>query len=635
MHSLADMLDDWEDGRARGKDLSPEELCPDDPVRRAKLAAKIRDLIQFDRDWSPPPVPDLDTERPDRIGKFEILDVLDAGGMGVVYLARDPGSLKRDVAIKVIQRGQLSGDAEQALSRFDRECGLLANLRHPNVVTVYEAGHHAGAPYMVMEYLKGGTLAKARETIAAGGPLALAKVVEKVAKAVHAAHACGITHRDLKPANVLLDENGEPKLVDFGLAKRLAAPPQPAPPPPAPPDQETKPDEAEARGRPTVGGGTEGYMAPEQRGEPNGPTPAVDVWALGVVLHEMLTGVRPTAAKPDPREVAKAVGGPLGRRLAAITDRCLQTLPADRYGSAGELAEELAALPRLTRRAAMVRLGAAVAAVGAIGAAGAEAMAPTPPGVMPDARFAGYANPEAVAKALDDLASGQKVELIGPDRPTPPHRWLMGPMSGKLLRRDGQVVLHSEGVCGLELLPSLPPGEWEVEATLRHTQTSDLQFGACGAFVGRNWDVGPAGLRNFYASALYSDFYTTTNKKWPHGLGRVVTELTYLAESWTRPYDAYPDRMRRLTFPLPKEGTEKPPRRLTFALRGGAVTAHWDGQPVSSYPAAELAACENLQRRQQPDLSAVFTTAGGVGVFVRFGQVEVVRFVVRPRRVVV
>jgi WD40 repeat protein/tetratricopeptide (TPR) repeat protein len=305
---------------------------------------------------------------------YELLSEMGRGGMGVVYRARQT-RLGRVVALKMILAG---GHAdEQELKRFRNEAEAVARLQHPNIVQIHEVGEHEGLPFLSLEFCGGESL----ENKLAGTPLPPAEaaaLVETLARAMHAAHQKGVVHRDLKPANVLLTEDGLPKITDFGLAKRL--------------------DDIGHTATGTVMG-TPSYMAPEQaRGTGGATAPAVDVYALGALLYECLTGRPPFRAATTLDTLAQVVSDdPVPpRRLQPKTPRDLETIcltclrkePAKRYASAGELADDLhrflrdepiAARPtgpaeRLAkwvhRRPAVAGLLAAVALVAALGAAG-------------------------------------------------------------------------------------------------------------------------------------------------------------------------------------------------------------------------------------------------------------------------
>jgi tRNA A-37 threonylcarbamoyl transferase component Bud32 len=267
-----------------------------------------------------------------------VLEELDRGGMGVVYKARQLG-LNRVVAVKQMLPGTNASPEQRA--RFKTEAEAIARLQHPHILQVFQADEHQGQPFVVLEYVPGGSLDQ-RTRGRPQPPRDAARLVLLLARAVHAAHQAGVVHRDLKPANVLLappaDEPalntpwGCPKVSDFGLA-RLA-------------------DSGSAQ---TVSGvvmGTPAYMAPEQaEGRSREIGPATDVWALGVILYELLTGQRPFQGESptvtlhkvcaeEPRSVC-GLRPEAPPALEAIVRRCLRKRPLERYPSAAALAEDL------------------------------------------------------------------------------------------------------------------------------------------------------------------------------------------------------------------------------------------------------------------------------------------------------
>lgn len=264
---------------------------------------------------------------PESVAGYEILGVLGHGGMGIVYEARQP-QLGRTVALKMILSGNRPHEADHF--RFEREAQTIARLHHPNIVQIYEVGEHEGKPFFSMEYCPGGRL----DRKLAGKPLEpvqAAALVEQLARAIHVVHQKGVLHRDLKPANVLFGEDGTPKITDFGLAKKLGE---------------------VAR---TVTGevlGTPSYMAPEQAGGKNREVgPACDIYALGAILYQCLTGrppfKGPTVAytlfqvmteKPTP---PRQVNPNVPADLEAICLKCLHKEPEYRYDTAMSLAEDL------------------------------------------------------------------------------------------------------------------------------------------------------------------------------------------------------------------------------------------------------------------------------------------------------
>ena len=267
---------------------------------------------------------------PARFGDYELLQEIGRGGMGVVYRAQQ-GSLGREVAVKMILRGQLASQADR--ERFEAEAQAAARLDHPGIVPVYEVGEIDGRPYFSMKYVGGTTLAQ----LLAEGPLPpreAATILTKVARAIHFAHMRGVLHRDLKPSNILLDEQGEPHVTDFGLAKQITG--------------------AETLTKTGAVLGTPAYMAPEQAAGQRGAVgPRSDVYSLGVILYHMLTG-RPPFQAASPAEMVMLVleqdpvpprmlNPKADRDLEMICLRCLQK-PADlRYASAAGLADDLEA----------------------------------------------------------------------------------------------------------------------------------------------------------------------------------------------------------------------------------------------------------------------------------------------------
>ncbi len=268
--------------------------------------------------------------RPGRsLGNYELLEEIARGGMGVVYRARQR-NLNRIVALKMIRAGDLASGEEHR--RFQDEAQHAAQLDHPHIVPIYEVGEYEGLPYFSMKLVEGGSLARHLPRIRQHLHRAIGLLIT-VAEAVHFAHQNGILHRDLKPANILLDESDEPYVTDFGLAKRV---------------------DSSVAG-PTLSGavvGTPCYMAPEQaRSQGRRLTTAADVYALGAILYEMLTGRPPFQADSvldvlaqllhqaptPPRDLNASVD----RDLELICLKCLAKDPGQRYASADALAADL------------------------------------------------------------------------------------------------------------------------------------------------------------------------------------------------------------------------------------------------------------------------------------------------------
>jgi eukaryotic-like serine/threonine-protein kinase len=329
---LLNLLERWDESYRRGEDATPESLGVTDPtirdalrelIKRQKRLYALLDLANTPSDDATtaneplPPYPD-----------HEIIIEIGRGGMGIVYKARDR-KLGRVVAIKTIAEGEYATSDQR--ERFRAEAQAVARLSHPNIIAIHAIGEHDKRPYLSLEFVEGGSL----DHRLAEKPMAsreAADLVETLARAVHAAHQAGVVHRDLKPSNVLLTTDGVPKVSDFGLAKLL--------------------DSDSAR---TASGqimGTPSYMAPEQaEGHSKRVGPAADIYALGAILYQALTG-RPPFLGESAIETLKLVTSTevvaphllrpdVPRDLETICLKCLEKAPLKRYASAEALAEDL------------------------------------------------------------------------------------------------------------------------------------------------------------------------------------------------------------------------------------------------------------------------------------------------------
>jgi serine/threonine-protein kinase len=327
---VQELLDELLDSNA-----TPEAVCASCPellpvVRnRWQRIRHLRDNLDAmfpSSDDALPPPPD-ESALPEIPG-YEVEAILGRGGMGIVFRAKHL-RLNRLVAVKMMLAGAYAGPREK--DRFQHEALAVAGLHHPNVVQIHDVGDVDGCTYFTMEYVEGGSLARAL----AGTPQPAreaAQLAATLAAAVQAAHAGGIVHRDLKPTNVLLTADGVPKITDFGLARRL--------------------DDGAGLTQTGVAVGTPSYMAPEQaRGQQDAIGPAVDVYALGAIIYELVTGRPPfraaTAAETVQQVISQEPAAPsrlndkIPRDLETICLKCLHKEPGRRYASAAALAEDL------------------------------------------------------------------------------------------------------------------------------------------------------------------------------------------------------------------------------------------------------------------------------------------------------
>ncbi len=301
---------------------APADLCPNCLLQLGVAAAP--------RDCPGDPKNPQDSRTPFNrsFGDYELIEELARGGMGAVFRARQI-SLNRTVAIKLLHGGVFA--TPNHVKRFKLEAEAVARLDHPNIVPIYEVGEHDGQPYFSMRLVEGGTLLDAvkRQRL---DSRATAELMATVARAVHFAHQRGILHRDLKPTNILLDAEGRPHVTDFGLAKLL---------------------ESESDLTLTLAVlGTPAYMSPEQAaGQTRDLTTAGDIYSLGAVLYELLSGRPPftgttttavlrQVVETDPTSPRKH-NAAVDADLETICLKCLAKDPARRYGSAAELADEL------------------------------------------------------------------------------------------------------------------------------------------------------------------------------------------------------------------------------------------------------------------------------------------------------
>ncbi len=328
---LLDLLERWEVRYRRGEDATPESLGAVPGLRetlRVLIENQKRLYAHLDLPMRPGDESPAGGQELPAFPGHEILAEIGRGGMGVVYKGRD-SKLGRIVAIKTIPDGQFASPEQR--ERFQAEARAVARLRHPNIIAIHAIGEHDKQPYLSLEFAEGGSLAQ-RLAARPMAPREAAELVETLARAVHAAHQAGVIHRDLKPSNVLLTAEGVPKVSDFGLAKLLDAG-----------------SERTASGQVM---GSPSYMSPEQaEGHSSRVGPTADIYAMGAILYQALTGRPPflgeSALETLKLVVSSDVVAPrllrpdIPRDLETICLKCLEKEPSRRYAAALDLADDI------------------------------------------------------------------------------------------------------------------------------------------------------------------------------------------------------------------------------------------------------------------------------------------------------
>jgi hypothetical protein len=600
--ALSDLFQRWRHLRDQGQAAPPEQLCADRPELAPLLKARIDAFL------SDLPAPaeatsatQAETPRPGGSSApivtqprffdgYFIERVLGRGGMGVVYQARHP-QLDLTVALKTIR-----GDAESddSAERFLRESHAVALLNHPNIVRLYDAGVFEGSHYFTMALVSGGSLKDHASTLS-GDPRRVAQIMAKVARGVQHAHEQGIIHRDLKPGNILLDAAGEPQVSDFGLAKFLNAS-----------------ADLTATGSML---GTVPYMAPEQlAGQGKRAGPATDIWALGIILFELLAGRRPFVADdtvqlmqqiiqqepPHPRVLNPG----LDRSLTRIILKCLDSTPARRYASAGALADDLehwlrgepiSARPRAwpvrlwgrvkKRPAWAIAIVLVLAALGGYGG------------------YAWYSDPDRPLYAIQrELAAGQKTELLDATGTPRWYRFRTGEEVAKLMPgRQGACGLTCNTFALVELLPHPPAAGYRLEGVV--SQDDGVEMGSAGLYVFHN-ETPPSSGKHYFVALNFAD----------RGLLPGQANLTLYgwwdSALWNRWIGS------KHLVPTTKFAEQSgQARRLTVEVRPSLVRAFFEGHqfPDLSLKDLEQYSNELVKAGMQPP---VLSSADGLGLYV-------------------
>jgi serine/threonine-protein kinase len=509
-------------------------------------------------------------------GKYTLLAELGRGGMGVVYHAQDK-VLGRQVALKRVRSGLLADPGE--IARFYREAQAVARLTHPNIVPLHEIGEEGGQHFFTMDFAAGGSLLGNKQRLAAD-PRRAAALVEKIARAVHYAHGKGILHRDLKPGNILLSEHGEPLVSDFGLAKFLNA-------------EETLTQTGAVVGTPA-------YMAPEQTaGQGATLSPQSDIWSLGVMLYELLTGRRPFAGMgaqdltaqiqraepPRPR----ALRPDLNRDLEAVVLKCLEKDPDWRYPTAEALGEDLARWrrgepvearkvpwPRRTLRA--VRRRALVAfLLLVLGVAAAAAY------VVRD-----LTDPDRPLRTVQRrLADGEAVTLIGQTGAPGWFRWLATEQTaGTSTAADEPFSVTVVGVNLLELLPDVRRPFYRFRAEIHHK--SGAPYSRLGIYFFHRRYPSVQGVEHCYCEVTFNDCWKAPpNSK----VGNVPIALHVRRYCEAGPNG---DKWQRSCSPGPTKPSDPAGanadrwRRVVVEIGPQQVRVFWEGELIGVVTRAEL-----------------------------------------------
>ena len=608
-----------------------------------------------------PEPPTLDDPRPPpevvydtclRIGPYEVIDKLAEGGMGVVLKVRDT-RLNRLVALKMV-RGPLGCCGLGEVHRFHREAQVQARIQHRHILPIFDVGQHHGEQYFTMPLVTGDSLAK-HQAEYTGQPGRVVPLLEKVARAVDYAHRHGIFHRDLKPSNILLDEEGEPLIADFGLAKLEDA-------------------SCDLTAEHILG--TPPYMAPEQ----TDPEQAhlidarTDVWSLGVLLYELLTGQRPFSGANKTEtfaRVRKLEPTPPGRLktdldpgLERIILRCLEKERKWRYPSAAALADDLArwqrgeAIPvppisqrlcRQVHRVPWAKVCAVTAILFLLALSSCLALRPylnrgvAERPILPASLESDYAD-----SIREQLRQGRAVTLIGANGN--PQKYTLDTLGGVLKdsRRAAeeryQFYFASETSYRLELLPAgvLPPRyriSLELQYDLPIVPTKDADFGIVGIYllrqrvtlsqnrlvdayltatIGRHETViDEYKGRPELASVCYLLAHLHPLKNWPDG----ATELT-----WNTHYPVRPTAESRN---LPRKW-----RTLVVEVRPSRVTVLLDGKTICQPTQQAILPLQMQPHDPLPitreEAPTAFPLDGGLGLYVHSARMFVRNLVIEP-----
>jgi serine/threonine protein kinase len=663
----------WEERRDAGTPISPEELCRDHPECLAALRESIQGLQEMEArlglDAEAPPgmttagvttggmILPMSGDHPPEIPDYVIERPLGRGGMGVVYLARQR-SLNHQVALKLLNPS--SRYPEHLARRLEQEAKVLFELKHEHIIRIYEAKVHQGCVYFTMDYAPRGSL-KEHLGRFQGDPEAAVRLMEQVAGAVHFAHERHVLHRDLKPDNILLDQDGQPLVSDFGIARALDLLDH---------SPEVPGFESAATGQSADYWGATGtlaYMAPEQiAGRTDLIHRTTDVWALGVVLYQLVENDHPffgwaeagggasltyTRARQILAEAPpKALSGPATRRQARLTKvihKCLEKDPAKRYQTAADLAadlhnwrldRELMADPDSPAQKVARRIRTHPAAAAVVFLTGCCFLLV---GLLVWWNNLPTDYHREVQPYVDGLAGGQAVTLIGPQTEHVPHRWAVGTGTLELRRDDGEpfAAINSDGPGLVELLPDTGRDAYRIVAELRHTRAFKADS-EVGVYFRQRTIEGKRLTHQLYLQVHFADIgprasFPGTNGKAVGGAQLDLFDLVRKRDPITGGLTYWQSESKDVFFHSRFGTFGGVWRRLAIEVRPGGVTFTWgDGKDssVRRLTQAEIRTYVNQLGIDFPELEGIEVAPlrGPLGIIVNMGRVSVRRMTVEP-----
>jgi len=614
------------------KCMQPMPLLEEPGYARLEQVARVLGGTTLDmgrgREQLQRPIPAWEFKEHKKVGAYVLLARIGQGGMGVVYKAMQH-PVRREVALKMVLAGAHA--RRDTIVRFHREGQAIARLRHANVVQIYEFAEHEGLPYFSMELVDGGSLAAKL----ARGPLPIpeaAQLLRDLARAVAFAHQNHVIHRDLKPSNILLAADGTPKITDFGLAKLIDH------------------DDVQTRSEALVG--TPTYMSPEQaEGKTEAIGPAADIYALGVILYETLTGRPPFRgerkaqtldlvrfAEPlPPRNIRREVP----KDLEAICLKCLEKQPRQRYATCQDLADDLDrylhGAPTVARPAGMIKRAwhfawrhkVACLALLAVTAAAVAAYRLDPQRPLRE-----------IEAALDNK---EVVHLIGHTGKPKWFRFIVGEEKTKVTQAADDVwSIHTMGLCLVELLPDPRHAAYRFSGEVRH-DSSPRAIGEAGVFFMHQLLPGQGNKgAHLFQKTTYSEEIRQPNfpvaVPVPHFVMLQPRIYFPLREGFI--VDANLSGKRRKFEFEPFGKRPFPWRKLEIVVSPEQVEAFWDGTPLPLQTARHYT--EEMEtelphlQMKHPDipflekLPTEFRTRGSLGLFVNSSSASFRAVAVQP-----